>query len=1532
MRICLLTDDEDIARLLSDDGGELVDAPEDAEVLVVDRSHPRIAEAVRRLGQRRRSPPTRLEALMSAAMEAAGDIIEISTPQAQYEYVNPAYERVLGWSLEEAIGKTPGQLIRSDMHDDAYFQKIDETLKAGKAWTGLLISKARDGRLVYLEGTVAAMKDEHGTITHHMAVKRDITARIQADAELRRKQEELEQARDAALEASRAKSQFLANMSHELRTPLNAIIGYSEMLLEDAGDEQTTADLTRIRKAGQHLLTLIDDVLDISKIEAGAMKLHVEAFDVQTAVKSAVATIEPLMVERGNTLTVDFGDGVGEMQADLTKVRQALLNLLANAAKFTEKGEVTLRVTATTEAEEPFIHFEIRDTGIGIEGEHLKRLFRPFVQADASTSRKYGGTGLGLAISQRFCEMMGGRIEVQSTVGEGSVFTIKLPRVVDWPDAVPEPPAAVRPAERRGRQVLVVDDDPTVRDLLTRKLGKQGFQVESAVDGAEGLARARKLKPDAIVLDVMMPELDGWAVLSELKRDPATAEIPVVLVTMLRQSEVGFALGAVDYLVKPVETGPAGQGAAPPLPDRVGSGARGGRRRAEPRVHAPRPAGGGARRHRSRRRQGRNRGDGGLPARPPRPRSDDARPRRLRRRPAHARQPNAAGSPHRDRYRQDADLRRPRHAPRRPRHLRTGRLRPKRAPRRRRRTRRRARRVARPPGSALVDDYGRIDAALDEALELEPEARARFVDGFASDHPDAAESLRALIAAAEEAGPLDDAPHLLTPEDDPVPADRFGPYTLLETLGEGGMGRVYRARRDDGAYEGEVAIKVIRHGLSDRRIEDRFSRERNILARLDHPGIARLRDAGTGPDGAPYLVMDFVRGRTVLEYADAEWLTVDERIDLLIGVCDAVAHAHDHLVVHRDLKPSNILVTEERRPILLDFGIAKVLSSDVAPDEHTRPHERIFTPRWAAPEQLRGDFVGPQADVYALGLLLLNLILGPHARGDGDDPVSAIGSRPVVSVAAATVRATTPRALRRRVRGDLRAIVHRALARATEDRYRSVRAFADDLRAHRRGLPVSARGGRWYRAQRFIVRNLALVALAATAFGLLVAYAVTAGLQRRALEVERDRVAAEAQRAEASAVFLDRMLLQGLAERSVDDEVTVLALLERAEERLDPRSPAYAELLLLTARAYAALGEHESARRTASIARAAAEKTFGPADRRTLEGLRVVARANANLLAFAEARNAAGQLVARAASTHGALSSPTATALLTWAEAVDDNEPALAALAYGAAALGYYTSEGPLSPGLADALVGLGFSVRAPPGLGATIVSVGLAAQRWHLGEMDLRVADTLHKLAMSEVEPADKIATLRSALAIEERVAGPRHVRVANTLNDLGLVLEAVAPDEAIRTLERGLELARALYPPTHPRTVTAVINLGAVLREAGRLQDASTVMAPTFEGLEPNAAARGVLAYHLGLLYQAQNDLERATTLLSVALEEIAGGNYPAERIPVVTRALGELLLRRGDRDGAIAAWTTGIDALVRRGARELADELRRQRDAIE
>ena len=508
--------------------------------------------------RRKRQVANPREALALMAVEAAGDMVEITSPEPRYEYVNPAFVKTLGYTYEEVVGRTPASVCRSDQHDDEYFERIDETLARGDNWKGLLISKAKNGRLVYLESAISPVHDEDGRITHHMAVKRDITQRLQAESELRRINSELEQARDAALEASRAKSQFLANMSHELRTPLNAIIGYSEMLAEeaeDAGEEAMVDDLGKIRTAGKHLLSLINDVLDLSKIEAGAMKLYVESFDLKTAVTGVCTTVTPLVHERGNSLTMDLPDDLGIMRADLTKLRQALLNLLGNASKFTENGRIHLAVATAEVDGRPFFRFDVKDTGIGMSEEQLTRLFRPFVQADASTTRRYGGTGLGLAISQRFCEMMGGSIEVESVEGEGSTFRVLLPQAVEEQPRrrTSEVPTATEDDAPRPR-VLVIDDDPVVQDIVHRALTRHGFDVESAADGHIGLDRARTQPPDAIVLDVMMPGLDGWGVLTALKGDPATSEIPVVMLTIIEQSDVGFALGAVDFLIKPVKT------------------------------------------------------------------------------------------------------------------------------------------------------------------------------------------------------------------------------------------------------------------------------------------------------------------------------------------------------------------------------------------------------------------------------------------------------------------------------------------------------------------------------------------------------------------------------------------------------------------------------------------------------------------------------------------------------------------------------------------------------------------------------------------------------------------------------------------------------------------------------------------------------------------------------------------------------------------------------------------------------------------
>jgi len=375
-------------------------------------------------------------------------------------------------------------------------------------------------------------------------------------------QEELLKAKHAAEEANRAKSTFLANMSHELRTPLNAIIGYSEMLEEEARDTskiENIQDLRKIQSAGKHLLSLINDVLDLSKIEAGKMGLHLETFDVTQITEEMVTTLQPAAAKNANSIHVHVGDDVNTMRGDVTKVRQILFNLLSNACKFTDHGTVTLDVDQIKAGEREWIQFRVSDTGIGISPKQKENLFQEFAQADASIARKYGGTGLGLAITHRFVQLMKGRINVESETGQGSIFTVQLPAqaVIETTESglsegSSDISAALPRAKTDQDTILVIDDDPSVRDLMSRFLTKMEFNVVAAANGEEGFRLAKQVHPLLITLDVVMPELDGWTVLNRLKNDAELAEIPVIMVTIVDNEARGLDLGASNYLIKPV--------------------------------------------------------------------------------------------------------------------------------------------------------------------------------------------------------------------------------------------------------------------------------------------------------------------------------------------------------------------------------------------------------------------------------------------------------------------------------------------------------------------------------------------------------------------------------------------------------------------------------------------------------------------------------------------------------------------------------------------------------------------------------------------------------------------------------------------------------------------------------------------------------------------------------------------------------------------------------------------------------------------
>ena len=369
------------------------------------------------------------------------------------------------------------------------------------------------------------------------------------------KTREMATARDEAREASSAKSRFFANMSHELRTPLNAIIGYSEMLLEDCedlGNDEMVPDLKRITNSSKHLLSLINNVLDLSKIEAGKMDMYFTPFNIDTMIETIKDVSGPLASKNNNEFIIK-NNVEGEMTSDETKLRQCIVNFLSNAFKFTENGQVALVIGSKNIDKKEYVNFDIKDTGIGMTEDQLGKLFDTYTQAERTTSAKYGGTGLGLSISKHFAEMMGGGVEVSSKVGEGSTFSIFVPRVSLDEEQIEEEDFENPEIQKGDEYILLVDDDKATHDVVKRAIKKEGHTVFSCFDGDEGIEQARKVEPKLILLDVLMPGRDGWSVLKELKKDKKLKNIPVVITSVLNEESLASSLGADDYMKKPID-------------------------------------------------------------------------------------------------------------------------------------------------------------------------------------------------------------------------------------------------------------------------------------------------------------------------------------------------------------------------------------------------------------------------------------------------------------------------------------------------------------------------------------------------------------------------------------------------------------------------------------------------------------------------------------------------------------------------------------------------------------------------------------------------------------------------------------------------------------------------------------------------------------------------------------------------------------------------------------------------------------------
>jgi PAS domain S-box-containing protein len=520
-------------------------------------------------------------ARMQAVLRTAADGIITFNDRGIIEEWNQAAEQIFGFSAKEIMGEKVQRLMEIPTElaggggDSLLGGTVRALSKVISTPSMIRQGRRRDGSTFWME--VAFSEVPIGDRRLTTGIFRDVTRRVQDEERIRQMNEllearvrvrtgelqdaksKLEVALQAAQSASQAKDVFVRTISHELRTPLSAVKGFTELLLNPKAAklrENPLPTLQKIHSASEYLLTLINDLLDVARFTAGEqIHLNHSDFDLDPFFSGIVEMTNPLLKRNNNRLSAEPAANLGRMRADETRVRQILLNLLSNACKFTENGAITFNAMRQSSDGGDWIVFTVADTGNGMTPEQMKDLFKPFYRVDNSITRKHGGTGLGLSISKLLCERMGGSIEVASEPGKGSTFVVRIPaKALGQDEPAPFSPAVNGSSSpKQENTVLVIDDDPLTQDMMQSFLTREGFAVHLASSGDEGVRLAREARPAAITLDVMMPGFDGWAVLTALKSDPRTLDIPVIMLTVAEDRSRGFTLGASDYVTKPID-------------------------------------------------------------------------------------------------------------------------------------------------------------------------------------------------------------------------------------------------------------------------------------------------------------------------------------------------------------------------------------------------------------------------------------------------------------------------------------------------------------------------------------------------------------------------------------------------------------------------------------------------------------------------------------------------------------------------------------------------------------------------------------------------------------------------------------------------------------------------------------------------------------------------------------------------------------------------------------------------------------------